>query len=102
MKNTMRIMIDDLSVDVDEHLVFRGDEQISLTAKEYQVLKYLALNKDSVVSRAELLKNVWDLNYDCFSNVVDVYIRFLRAKIDDGHHKKLIKTVRSKGYLLTS
>ncbi len=98
----MRIMVDNLAVDIDNRTVSRGDEQIRLTAKEYEVLKYLALNKDKVVSRAELLEHVWDCDYDCFSNVVDVYIRFLRAKIDDGHHKKLIKTFRKQGYSLTA
>ena len=98
----MRIMVDDLAVDIDNRKVYRGDEEIQLTAKEYEVLKYLALNKDKIVSRAELLEHVWDCDYDCFSNVVDVYIRFLRAKIDDGHNKKLIKTFRRQGYSLTA
>ncbi|MEG0784373.1 MAG: winged helix-turn-helix domain-containing protein [Christensenella sp.] len=98
----MRIMVDNLAVDVENKLVRRGEEDIRLTAKEYEVLKYLALHKDKVVSRAELLEHVWDCNYDCFSNVVDVYIRFLRAKIDDGHRTKLIKTFRKQGYSLTA
>ena len=92
----MRIMVDNLAVDIDNRTVRRGDEDIRLTAKEYEVLKYLALHKDKIVSRAELLEHVWDCDYDCFSNVVDVYIRFLRAKIDDGHEKKLIKTFESR------
>ena len=98
----MRIMVDNLAVDIDNRTVRRGDEDIRLTAKEYEVLKYLALHKDKIVSRAELLEHVWDCDYDCFSNVVDVYIRFLRAKIDDGHEKKLIKTFRKQGYSLTA
>ena len=98
----MRIIVDNLAVDIDNRTVERGDEKIKLTAKEYEVLKYLALHKDKIVSRSELLEHVWDCDYDCFSNVVDVYIRFLRAKIDDGHNKKLIKTFRKQGYSLTA
>jgi len=98
----MLIMVDNLAVDIDRHAVRRDGEDIRLTAKEYDVLKYLALHKNEVVSRAELLENVWDCDYDCFSNVVDVYIRFLRKKIDEGHSKKLIKTFRKQGYSLTA
>ena len=96
----MRIIVDNLAVDIDNRTVERGDEKIKLTAKEYEVLKYLALQKDKIVSRSELLEHVWDCDYDCFSNVVDVYIRFLRGKKSmTDIIKKLIKTFRNKDIL---
>lgn len=97
----MQIKIADLCIDTDARTIKRGAEWISLTKKEYEVLEYLAQHKGKVVSRRELMECVWGCDYDCMSNVVDVYIRFLRAKIDDGRDHKLIRTYRKKGYGLS-
>ncbi len=94
------IIVSDLTVDLEQRKVFRGKEEIYLTNREYEVLSYLAKHKEQIVTREELLKNVWECDYNYFSNVVDVYIRFLRAKIDDNHAQKLIRTHRKRGYSL--
>ena len=72
----------------------------SFRAKEYALLEYLALNSGRVLSRTMIIEHVWDESFEALTNIVDVYIRQLRSKIDDGHDKKLIKTVRGIGYAL--
>ena len=81
--------------------VFRDGECIELTAKEFDILEYLVRNRDTVVSRERLVSHAWDYDYDGVSNVIDVYIRYLRRKIDSGFEPKLIKTVRGKGYMFS-
>ncbi|MGC8780103.1 MAG: response regulator transcription factor [Anaerolineae bacterium] len=96
------LQVADLSLDTLTHRVKRGGKTIELTAKEYAVLECLMREPERVLSRTMIAEHVW--NYDVFnqSNVVDVYIRNLRRKIDDGHDLKLIHTVRGAGYRLSA
>jgi two-component system copper resistance phosphate regulon response regulator CusR len=97
-----RIEVADLTVDTRAHLVERAGRKIELTGKEYALLEYLARRAGELVSRAEIGEHVWDVNFDPFSNLIEVYIRRLRRKIDDGHRLKLIRTLRGEGYLLVA
>ena len=90
----------DLSVDCNEHIVRRGDTVINLSPKEFSVLLYLIRNQNTVVSREQIEANIWDMEHDSYSNVIDVYIRYLRKKIDDPYETKLIQTIRGVGYVL--
>ncbi len=93
-------VISDLTVDADRHAVSRGGEEIALTSREYALLEYMIRNKGHVLSRAQILEHVWSYEYEGASNMIDVYIRSLRRKIDDGRDVKLIHTVRYAGYVL--
>lgn len=95
------ITVGDLSIDSNARLVRRGERTIALSAKEYNFLEYLAMNRNRVVSRSELIEHMYDTEYDFDSNIVDVYVSYLRNKIDKGWDKKLIHTVRGAGYVLT-
>ena len=95
------ITIDDLSIDRESKKVTRNNKAIELTAKEFLLLEYLALHEGKVVSRNELSENVWGINFDTGTNVVDVYINFLRKKIDSSFDKKLIHTRIGLGYVLS-
>ena len=77
----------------------RGGKDISLTAKEYQLLEFLMRNKNRVLSRAEIAKKVWEINFDTGTNIIDVYINFLRKKIDAAFEHKLIQTQIGMGYI---
>ena len=90
----------DLSMDVSAHKVMRGGKEIRLSAKEFSLLEYLMRNKDKVVSREQIENNLYNYDYEGGTNVIDVYIRYLRKKIDDGFEKKLIQTVRGQGYVI--
>ncbi|MDE6905193.1 MAG: response regulator transcription factor [Lachnospiraceae bacterium] len=90
----------DLILDTASHAVRRGDREISLSAKEYELLQYLMYNKGIVLSREKIENHIWNFDYEGGTNVVDVYISYLRKKIDTGHEKKLIHTIRGKGYVL--
>ena len=90
----------ELSVDCNEHVVRRGGDIISLSPKEFSVLLYLIRNQNIVVSREQIEANIWDMDHDSYSNVIDVYIRYLRKKIDDPYEVKMIQTVRGVGYVL--
>lgn len=92
--------IDNLVMDIDKYQVIRAGEDIELTKKEYDLLAYMLRNKDIVISREKILSNVWGYDYVGETNIVDVYIRYLRSKIDDPFDKKLIHTVRGVGYVL--
>lgn len=78
----------------------RGGKEIKLTAREFALLEYLLRNKGKVLSRQKIEDNIWNFDYDGGTNVVDVYITYLRKKIDDGYDSRLIHTVRGVGYLL--
>ena len=78
----------------------RAGKEINLSAKEYELLHYLLLNKGIVLSREKIENHIWNYDYEGGTNVVDVYIRYLRKKLDDGFDKKLIHTVRGMGYVL--
>ena len=90
----------DLTVDSARHRVTRGETEITLTAREYALLEYLIRNKGLVLSRDQIETNLWSGDYIVGSNVVDVYIRMLRKKIDADYSPKLIQTVRGYGYVL--
>lgn len=94
------ITIADLSIDTIKHKVFRGLTRIDLTQKEFILLTFLVQNQGQVLSRTLIAERVWDINFDSDTNVVDVAIRRLRQKIDDGFEKKLIHTVRGVGYVV--
>lgn len=90
----------DVEIKLDAHIVKRAGQEIELTKKEYDLLVYLIKNEGIVVSRDKLLNNVWGYDYTGETNIVDVYIRYLRSKIDDPFDQKLIHTVRGVGYVL--
>jgi len=90
----------DLKVDLISHSVTRNNNEIILTQKEFSILEYLLRNKNRIVSRMKLIEHVYDYHFDTETNVIDVYINKLRTKIDYGHDKKLIHTVRGSGYIL--
>ncbi|HZU13274.1 MAG TPA: response regulator transcription factor [Chloroflexota bacterium] len=90
----------DLVLDLSRHEVRRGDTPIELTAKEFQLLEYLMRNAGRVLTRTQILDHVWGYNFDSFSNVVDIYVHYLRNKIDRDFREPLIKTVRGVGYKL--
>lgn len=90
----------DLVVDVNRHTVQRGGREIELAAKEFAVLEYMIRNKNIVLSREKIESHIWNYDYEGGSNVVDVYIRYLRKKLDDGFEPKLIHTIRGSGYVL--
>ena len=92
--------VGDLEVDVLSHTVKRGGAPVSLSAKEFDILEYLIRNKGIVLTREKIENHVYNFDYMGGTNVVDVYIRYLRKKIDDGFDKKLIHTIRGKGYVL--
>lgn len=90
----------DLEVNCNDHTVKRGGKNIELSAKEFQLLLFLARNKNIVLTREQIENNIWQFEKESNSNVIDVYIRYLRKKIDDGYDKKLIHTIRGVGYQL--
>lgn len=94
------ISVFDLTMNTNTCEVMRGNKKVNLSPKEYSLLEYLARNCNRVVDRMELMSHVWGEEIDEFSNTVDVHIRYLRRKIDDPFSKKLIKTVKNKGYML--
>lgn len=94
------LSVKDLTMDRDRHEVTRGGKQIHLTAKEYALLEYLLLHRNKVHTRDELFNGVWGSDFLGDSNLIDVYIRYLRGKIDDEFDDKLIQTVRGVGYAL--
>lgn len=100
MQSNGKLVIADLEVDLDTKAITRGGKEITLTAKEFSLLEYFILNKGKVLSRLDLLENVWDLNFDLSSTVVDVYVNYLRNKIERGFDTKLIHTVIGMGYVL--
>ena len=89
-----------LLVDCNKHEVYYGEDEVSLTKKEFDLLHYLLEHKNMAVSREELLNHVWDYDYLGDTNVVDVYIRYIRQKIDDKYGIKMINTVRGVGYII--
>lgn len=90
----------DLEMNLDSKEVKRNDIPINLTAKEFQLLEYLLRNKNKVVSRADLAINVWDIDFDTNTNVIDVYINYVRNKVDKQFEQKLIQTQVGMGYIL--
>ncbi len=97
---TSVIEIDDIFIDMASHEVTRAGRQIILTAREYSLLEYMALNQNKVLSRTRLTEHIYNEEFDLDSNVIDVFINRLRKKIDKGFAKKIIHTVRGAGYML--
>lgn len=95
-----QIVIDDLVINTTKKTVFRKGVQIELTAKEYTLLEFLARNKGVVISRVEIAEKIWKLNFDTGTNYIDVYINYLRKKIDKDYPNKLIHTRVGLGYVL--
>ena len=94
------VTIANLKVDLDAKTVFRDDILIKLSAREYSVLEYLIRNKGKILSRERIEDHIWNYDYEGGTNVIDVYIRYLRKKIDDSYTPKLIHTIRGLGYVL--
>ncbi|WP_432413105.1 response regulator transcription factor [Rasiella sp. SM2506] len=94
------LTIDDLDLDMDAKIVKRADIEIKLTSTEFRLLEYLLKNRNRVLSRVDILENVWDINFNMGTNVVDVYVNYLRNKIDKKFEVKLIHTVIGMGYIL--
>ncbi len=95
------LTVGDLTIDTRSHVVRRGGAAVSLTAKEYALLEYLARRKDEVVGRADISEHVWEETYDPFSNLIEVYVQRLRRKIDCGG-SPLLHTRRGEGYVLSA
>src|ERR1700731_3679982 len=95
-----KLQVADLSVDVMRRKVTRDGESIDLAPKEFGILEYMMRNKGRPLSRTMIVEHVWDMDYDGLTNIVDVYIRHLRSKIDDRYTQKLIQTVRGIGYMI--
>ena len=96
------IIIDDLEINTASHKVKRAGKKIDLSPREYAILEYLAYNKDRVLTRIEITEHIYDESFDLDSNIVDVYINYLRTKIDKDSDKKLIHTIRGTGYMLAN
>jgi DNA-binding response OmpR family regulator len=94
------LSIADLKLDLNRKEARRGDQKITLTAKEFQLLEYFLRNKDKVVSREEIARDVWETQFDSQTNVIDVYVNFLRKKIDKNFPQKLLHTLVGMGYIL--
>jgi two-component system, OmpR family, copper resistance phosphate regulon response regulator CusR len=97
-----RLEVGDLVLDCIRRKVTRGGEAIDLAPKEFSILECLMRNRGQPLSRTMIVEHVWDVDYDGLTNIVDVYIRHLRSKVDDRWSKKLIHTVRGVGYMIDS
>jgi two-component system copper resistance phosphate regulon response regulator CusR len=95
------LRVGELELDRVVHKVKRGEKTIDLTSKEFSLLEYLMINSGRVLSRTMIVEHVWDQSFEGLTNIVDVYVRQLRKKIDDGHERKLFRTVRGVGYSVT-
>ena len=94
------VTIANLKIDLDAKTVFRDDLLIKLSGREYSILEYLIRNKGKILSRERIEDHIWNYDYEGGTNVIDVYIRYLRKKIDDSYTPKLIHTIRGLGYVL--
>ncbi|WP_159469910.1 response regulator transcription factor [Dyadobacter sp. 3J3] len=94
------LKVSDLMLDTDSQQVRRGDIAIELTKREYELLEYLMYNKGKIVSRTDILERVWNLHFDTNTNIIDVYINYLRRKIDKNFPEKLLHTIIGRGYTL--
>src|SRR5438105_6029247 len=99
-REEQELVCGDLVLDLSRREARRGDQVIELTAKEFQLLEYLMRNPGRVLTRTQILDHVWGYNFDSFSNVVDIYVHYLRNKIDRYFPEPMIKTVRGVGYTL--
>ena len=99
-EKNITLSVDGLSMDTVTHQVTRDGREIELTPKEYALLEYFLRNKNRVLTREQIIEHIWNFDFDSDSNIIDVYIRFLRRKIDAGFDKKLIQTVWGTGYTI--
>jgi heavy metal response regulator len=99
MDKGAEIRFADLRLDPVSHKVWRKDKEVDLTAKEYGLLEYFMRNPNQVLTRTMIADHVWDYTFDTFTNIIDVYVNYLRKKIDREAEKKLIHTVRGVGYI---
>lgn len=99
-EKTSVMRVDDMEIHLDTQQVFREGKEIKLSGKEFSLLRYMAQNMGIILSREKLEQHLWNYDYVGGSNVIDVYIRYLRKKLDDPFEKKLIHTVRGSGYVL--
>jgi DNA-binding response OmpR family regulator len=98
--STEPLLVGDLKLDPDRHEVHRGDQSIGLTAKEFDLLAYLMRNAGRVLSKPQITEHVWGYDSEATSNVVEIYIHYLRDKIDKGYGRPLIRTIRGVGYTI--
>src|SRR5512136_941949 len=98
---SVELQVGDLTLNTVTHMAQRGERRIELTTKEYNLLEFLMRNPNRVLTRTQIAEHVWNLDFLSESNVVDVYIRYLRRKIDGANELKLIRTVRGSGYLIS-
>ena len=94
------LTVGDLSLSTSTHRVKRGGREIELTPKEYALLEYFMRNPNRILTRTLITEHVWDYHFDPETNVIDVYVNYLRKKIDQGFEKKLIHTIRGSGYMM--
>ena len=94
------LTVGDLSLSTSTHRVKRGGREIELTSKEYALLEYFMRNPNRILTRTLITEHVWDYHFDPETNVIDVYVNYLRKKIDQGFEKKLIHTIRGSGYMM--
>lgn len=97
---TSVLQVADLVLHLDTHEVYRGERPLSLSTKEFSLLRYMMQNVGVVLSRERLEEHIWNFDYSGGSNIIDVYIRYLRKKIDEGEKQPLIHTVRGRGYVI--
>jgi two-component system, OmpR family, copper resistance phosphate regulon response regulator CusR len=100
MANDKVLKAGDLTMDLTDRKVTRGNKEIALTTKESALLEYMMRHADTIITRTMISEKVWDVHHDTFTNVIDVYVNYLRNKVDAGAKKKMIQTVRGKGYIL--
>jgi DNA-binding response OmpR family regulator len=100
INSSSKLFADGLEMDTDAKEVIRNGKKIELTAREFRLLEYLLRNKNKVLSRIDILENVWDVNHDLGTNVVEVYINYLRKKVDNGFDVQMIRTVVGMGYTI--
>jgi len=96
-----RLYHNDMVMDLDKHQVFRNEQEIPLTQKEFALLEYLLRNKGKVCKRTSIIEHVWDISFDYDTSVIDVYINMLRKKLDAGQDTGFIRTVRGVGYIIS-
>jgi len=100
--NSGIIKINDLTLNLFTHKAVREENEIELTSKEFSLLEYFMRNPDRILTRTMIIEHVWNFNFDNFTNVIDVYINYLRKKIDEDHAFKMLVTIRGSGYMLRS
>jgi DNA-binding response OmpR family regulator len=97
---SLQLTVQDLTMDLNLKEVYRNNKEVKLTSREFRLLEYLLRNKNRVVSRMDILEIVWEIDFDIGTNVIDVYINYLRNKIEQGKSSKIIKTVIGMGYII--